>query len=496
MTLPSQEKRLFHSVKCWLFLNFKACLITITVGAGGLIFDFMTPLGVAAGVIYVLFVLSAFGFRERYTAFLFAAIATIFTLKGYFFISEIKASSIWVVQLNRGLSILALWVVALVVYYQKMSERRILEESEKVKAVTDTVLDGLITIDSQGLIRGYNPAASRIFGYEPDEVMGQNVNILMSEPNHSKHDGYLSNYLNKGSKKIIGIAREVEARRKNGAVFPMEIAVSEMNLENKRMFVGSIRDITERKEAEAAIADYLEKLKRSNQELDDFAYIASHDLKEPLRGLSNNALFLEEDYEDILDEGGKRRLHRINFLCKRMETLVDDLLYYSRLGRQDLAIQQSDLNALIKDIALMMETSLKEANAEVVIPKPLPTITCDAPRIAEVFRNLITNAVKYNDKEQKIIEVGCANMDVPDTQDRHITFYVKDNGIGIDNVFYDDVFRIFKRLNSEEDDVKGTGVGLTFVKKIIERHGGKIWLDSELGVGTTFYFNLNLREMK
>lgn len=369
-------------------------------------------------------------------------------------------------------------------------------ETNRLQAVLNTVLDGILTINRYGIVQSFNPGAERIFGYSASEVVGQNIKCLMPEPYHSQHDQYLINYLTTGEKKVIGLGRQVTAKRKDGTDFPIELGVSEMDDCGEKMFVGTIRDVTERAESECSIQNYLEMLTRSNQELDDFAYIASHDLKEPLRGLSNNALFLQEDYESVLDEDGNRRIERMRYLCQRLEQLVDDLLYYSRLGRQDLAIQEANLNVLIDDIVMLMEASLHEANAEVIIPEPLPTIVCDLPRITEVFRNLITNAVKYNDKESKIIEVGCLKpsekIDYPD----QLVFYVKDNGIGIRKEFYGDIFRIFKRLNDEEDSVKGTGVGLTFVQKIIERHGGSIWLESEVNVGTTFFFNLNLQGLK
>jgi two-component system, LuxR family, sensor kinase FixL len=176
------------------------------------------------------------------------------------------------------------------------------------------------------------------------------------------------------------------------------------------------------------------------------------------------------------------------FLCKRMERLVDDLLYFSRLGRQALAIQPTDLNAVIKDIEVLMESRLHEQHAEIVIPKPLPTIVCDLPRITEVFRNLITNAVKYNKSACKRIEIGFLDNAENAQKGESPVFYVRDNGIGIPPEFHREIFRIFKRLNEEDDTVKGTGVGLTFVQKIIERHGGRIWLESETGKGTTFYF--------
>jgi signal transduction histidine kinase len=250
------------------------------------------------------------------------------------------------------------------------------------------------------------------------------------------------------------------------------------------------REATERKRQDAELARHVAALERSNQELDDFAYIASHDLKEPLRGLSNNAKFLRDDYADKLDQDGVNRLLRLGYLSQRMEQLVNDLLYFSRLGRQDLAIQPTDLNAVIRDIEMMSETTLTERNVTIVIPRPLPPISCDTTRITEVFRNLISNAAKYNDNEVKRIEIGrLATLETTHGTENDV-FYVRDNGIGIAAEFHEDIFRIFKRLNAEDNDKKGTGVGLTFVRKIIERHGGRIWLNSVPGEGTTFYFTI------
>lgn len=362
------------------------------------------------------------------------------------------------------------------------------DESRMVKAIMNTVLDGVITIDALGLVQSFNPAATRLFGYAPDEVIGQNVKMLMPEPYHGEHDGYLSHYVSTGEKKVIGIGREVSGRRKDGSVFPMELGINEMKVGGQRMFVGTVRDVTDRKRAEYQIQEYLAALQKSNEALDEFAYIASHDLKEPLRGLSNNAVFLKEDYGAHLDADGMRRLDRISFLAQRMEGLVNDLLYFSRLGRQELAVQKTDLNEVIAEISEMVESPAHLADVHIMVPEPLPTIICDRPRVTELFRNLIGNGLKYNDKAEKAVEIGCTREGA-----RRI-FYVQDNGIGIEPRFYETIFRIFKRLNTEDDQVKGTGVGLTFVRKIVERHGGTIWLESEIGVGTTFFFTLDKPE--
>lgn len=350
----------------------------------------------------------------------------------------------------------------------------------------DTAVDGMILIDQNGIVQHFNPASVALFGYTTDEVIGQNVKMLMPDHFAREHDQYLHNYQRTGEAKIIGIGREVVGRRKDGSEFPMELSVGHMEADGQSNYVGVIRDITERKAAEQQREKLISDLSKSNQELDDFAYIASHDLKEPLRGLANNALFLAEDYGEQIDTAGNKRINRIRFLAARLEKLIDNLLYFSRLGRQDLAIRKTDLNEIVHDILNMIDTLMDEQNVTVRIASSLPSVVCDEYRVAEVFRNLITNAIKYNDSTEKIIEVAYH----PEHSGQKDVFSVKDNGIGIAPDFYDDVFKIFKRRNLEEDATKGTGVGLTFVKKIIERHGGTIWIESEVGLGTTFYFTL------
>ncbi|MDX2028872.1 MAG: PAS domain S-box protein [Alphaproteobacteria bacterium] len=386
--------------------------------------------------------------------------------------------------------VLAIWLCQKA---EKLSRGRVAQHAAYLKQIMNTIIDGLIVIDDRGTVQSLNTAAEKMFGYTPEEVIGKNVKMLMPEPYQGEHDSYLHNYKETGKTKVIGIGREVTGKRKDGSTFPMELGVSETRLNDKRLFAGTIRDITIRKDLERDREKFISALKQSNQELDDFAYIASHDLKEPLRGITNNAMFLKEDFGDKLDESTKKRIERMGYLCQRMERLVDDLLYFSRLGRQDLAVQPTNLNEVVKDITSMMETTLTETNTVVIMPEPLPTIVCDLPRITEVFRNLITNAVKYNKSKDRRIEIGCtnaANSNDPKSVPGR-AFYVRDNGIGIPQQFHRDIFRIFKRLNEEDDSVKGTGVGLTFVQKIVERHGGRIWLDSKEGSGTTFYFTLN-----
>lgn len=361
-----------------------------------------------------------------------------------------------------------------------ITERR---ESERIRSIVDNVIDGIITFDESGVIESFNPAAERIFGYSADEITGQNVQSLA--PDSEQIDWARQPHIDAGVREVFGL-------RKNGQIFPMDLAVRPFHFQGRRAFTGVVRDITERRLAEDQLRFYAQQLResnielaRSNQELDDFAYIASHDLKEPLRGIHNYASFLLEDYAGKLDAEGESMLGTLTRLAQRMELLIDSLLQFSRVGRAELSNQETDLNELVERTLEPMRFLLREESVDIHIPQPLPTVTCDRIRVGEVFQNLIANAIKYNDKPEKWVEIGSLAGD-----NGQPVLYVKDNGIGIPPKHQEAIFRIFKRLHGRDKYGGGTGVGLTIVKKIVERHGGRIWLDSTDGEGTTFYFTL------
>ncbi len=228
------------------------------------------------------------------------------------------------------------------------------------------------------------------------------------------------------------------------------------------------------------------ELARSNMELDSFAYIASHDLKEPLRGIHNYSSFLIEDYSSELGEDGVDKLNTLVRLTQRMEDLISSLLHYSRLGRAELDITAVDLNQVVSGVLEVINISQPgDIRFEVM---PLPVSECDRTQVAELFMNLITNGLKYNDKPKKRIEIGYLSGD--NSADQKTTFYVRDNGIGIREKHLENIFRIFKRLHAPKQFGGGTGAGLTIAKKIAERHGGQLWVSSVYGEGSTFYFTL------
>ena len=239
------------------------------------------------------------------------------------------------------------------------------------------------------------------------------------------------------------------------------------------------------------------ELARSNAELDAFAFIASHDLKEPLRGIYKYAHLLADEAGGTADSRRPERLAGLMRLTVRMDSLLDSLLDFSRVGRTELQYETVDLNEVVADALEMVDARRTSKKATVSVPTQLPSIGCDRVRVREIFVNLLSNALKYHAQEGVRIEVGClssqddaAQTAFPAEAAGHTVLYVKDDGIGIAPEHIDQVFKMFKRLHGRDDYGGGSGAGLTIVKKLVERHGGAVWLTSTLGRGSTFYFSL------
>ncbi|MEM8533543.1 MAG: ATP-binding protein [Chloroflexota bacterium] len=232
-------------------------------------------------------------------------------------------------------------------------------------------------------------------------------------------------------------------------------------------------------------------LSRSNEELDAFAYAIAHDLREPLRGIHTYAQFLLEDHSKQLGEDGQSQIHTLLRLSQRMDNLLTSLLYYSRLGYIHSVSKTVSLQHIVQETIDTLSGTIQQHSVDIRIPRPLPSFPCDQTRLGEVFTNLISNAIKYNDKPEKWIEIGYLDvLDSTDDQIDTITCYIRDNGIGIPEKHQQTIFRIFKRLHGRDKYGGGTGVGLAIVKRIIDRHGGNIRVESEPGQGTTFYFTI------
>ena len=379
-----------------------------------------------------------------------------------------------------------------------------------------------------------NPAFTRITGYTPEEVLGKNPRFLQGP----KTDRAVLERLRRQCSNGEIFHGEAINYRKDGREFYLEWSIAPVPDENGVIthFVATQFDATERKAQEAQLHQRTKELTQlnsnliqSNAELDAFAYAVSHDLKEPLRGIHNYAHFLREDYVDQLPSDGAAMLQALSGLADRMDTLINSLLQYARLGRQTILREPVDLQQVLDEQLHLLTPRLRTQAVRVHIPTPLPTIAADAVLIGELFTNLITNAIKYNDKPEKWVEIGCVAGEEQATGDRETrrqgdkateeqetvngrtaaagepmrrvapvsqalgwpVFYVRDNGIGIAPDQQERIFAIFQRLHGREEYGGGVGAGLTIVKRIVERHGGRIWVESTPGMGATFYFTLS-----
>ncbi|CAK8723051.1 MAG: PAS domain S-box-containing protein [Candidatus Electronema aureum] len=376
---------------------------------------------------------------------------------------------------------------------RKKIERTLQEAKQDFQATFEQAAVGIghVAPAPSGRWLRVNRKLCSILGYTPEELLRMNIRDVT-------HPAYLEQSYAKAVKlvsnpELTTYSMEKQYLRQNGSSVWVNHTVSLVRDEQgqPKYYISVIEDIQMRKEMEEVLRERTELLLRSNKELDDFAYIASHDLKEPLRGIMSYSTFLLEDYGSQLDAEGRDKLKTMGDLAGRLSTLTDDLLTFSRVGRLELARRSVNLNRLVEDVLATLKVSLERENVSIRIPDPLPTVVCDAVRMREVYYNLISNALKYNDKKEKWIELGVLRRWNDSAQ---TVFYVCDNGIGIRDKHADKVFTMFKRLHSGNKFGGGTGAGLAIVKKIIERHDGHIWLESAEGEGTIFFFTLIERQ--
>jgi PAS domain S-box-containing protein len=361
---------------------------------------------------------------------------------------------------------------------RKKTEGQLRRAEENYRTQFEGAMDAIFVADAKtGILTDCNPAATRLVGREKSELIGQHQRIL--HPPKSLAGEYSQTFKEHLGEKH-GQTLEDEIVTKTGKVKDVAIKASLIEVRGKKFLQGIFRDITENKKAETIKTQLLEQLASANQELKDFAYVVSHDLKAPLRGIKTIADWISTDYADKLDDDGKEQLKLLANRVDRMHNLIDGILQYSRIGRIEEEKVQVDLNKLVLEIIDMLAPP---ENIYITIENKLPTIVFEQTRIMQVFQNLLSNAIKYMDKPKGIIKVGCVE------ENGFWKFNVTDNGPGIEEKYFEKIFKIFQTL-APRDEFESTGIGLTVVKKIVELYKGKIWVESKVGEGTTFFFTL------
>tara|TARA_R110000744_G_scaffold50709_9_gene109503 strand:+ start:8296 stop:11301 length:3006 start_codon:yes stop_codon:yes gene_type:complete len=361
----------------------------------------------------------------------------------------------------------------------------LIESEEQHRAVVENAVDGLLTIDEFGVIEKYNRAAERIFGYSADEIIGKNLKILMPTTDHNDQDIYLDDYRDTGIKKDIGADRKVKGRRKDGSIFPIDLSVSEMTIGNTRKLSGIVRDVTERVKLEKEREKFIEKLTDSNEELARFAYVCSHDLQEPLRMVRSFSEMLQDHLADSLKDDAKGQKY-FSFVidgAARAQLLITDILSYSSISSDTQMFENVDMEGIVTMIKQDLLDPSTGKKGEITFD-PLPILQGNKTQLFQLCQNLLSNGLKY----QKLDATPHVHIGVEES-DTHWLFMFKDNGIGMEDRHLKKIFEVFQRLHGRKQ-YAGTGVGLSICKKVVERHNGVIWVESEVNVGSTFYVKL------
>jgi PAS domain S-box-containing protein len=337
--------------------------------------------------------------------------------------------------------------------------------------------DAIVSVDEEQRIVLYNHGAEQIFGHAAGEVLGQPIEILIPERFRDAHHLHVRRFAAEPvAARRMGERQQIMGLRKSGETFPADASISKLDVGGQRIFTAVLRDVTERVRAE-------QELERSNAELEQFAYVASHDLQEPLRMVASYTQLLARRYGDRLDEDAREFISFAVDGVSRMQALINDLLAFSRVGTRSGKTEPVRVDAVLDRVLANLGATIADSEAGIT-RDPLPVVTADAAQLGQVFQNLIANAIKFRKPDERPRIHISAERDA-----QGWVFSVADNGIGIEKQYAERIYVLFQRLHSRVD-YPGTGIGLAICKKIVERHGGRIWFDSLPGRGTTFHFSL------
>ncbi len=362
-----------------------------------------------------------------------------------------------------------------------LSERQ--ESDAKYRGLLEAAPDAMVVVNPAGAIVLLNAQAEKQFGYSRDELLGQQVtNIIPHGFAERLHMDGLRSAADALAQQI-GTGIELTGLRKDGTAFPIEIMLSPLENAEGILVTAAIRDISVRKAAEAHLLANVKELNRSNEELAQFAYVASHDLQEPLRMVASYTQLLARRYKGKLDSDADEFIAFATDGASRMQRLIQDLLVYSRVATKGNELRNTSSEEALDQALLNLRGAIEESSA-LVTHDPLPAVLADEGQLIQLFQNLIGNAIKYQGPGVPRIHVSAADNGAEKWQ-----FSVQDNGLGIDSQYFERIFGMFQRLH-KRDEFEGTGIGLAICKKIVERHGGEISVESQLGRGSTFRFAL------
>ncbi|MEX2158000.1 MAG: ATP-binding protein [Dehalococcoidia bacterium] len=365
---------------------------------------------------------------------------------------------------------------------QASAEEHLRQSEQRFRTFVEAAPDGIVMVDSTGTIILANEAAEAIFGFGPGELVSASIDRLLPAPLQPGHERLRKSFLAEGHARSMAAGKDLRGRRKDGTEVPVAISLTPLDTPQGKLVAATVTDITERKKAQDELFARSEQLARSNAELEQFAYVASHDLQEPLRMVASYTQLLARRYEGRLDNDADEFINFAVDGANRMQALINDLLTLSRVGTRGAELEAAHVEDVLETALRNLEVAL-EQSAAIVTHDALPEVLADTGQLVQLFQNLIGNAMKFHGEEPPRVHIS-ARQDGDEW-----VISVRDNGIGIESQYAERIFVMFQRLHGR-GEFPGTGIGLAICKKIVERHGGRIWLESENGRGATFSFTL------
>lgn len=372
---------------------------------------------------------------------------------------------------------------------RKKAEEALRTSEKRWRELVEHAADAMLMVTHDGRIILANPKAREMFGYGEAELVGQAVEMLIPERARGRHLEHRQGFYASPRPRSMGEGLDLAGRRSDGSEFPVRVSLGPVETDEGLVVLATISDITEARRASEALRTLNEELKtyateleRSNADLQQFAYVSSHDLKEPLRMVSSYLKLIERRYAERLDDDGREFIGFAVDGAARMENLINDLLAYSRVGTRGQPFATTDIEDVLAQALNNLQIAIEESGARVT-HDPLPSLPADATQLIALFQNLIGNGVKFHTEGQPLVHIR-AERDGEEWR-----FSVRDNGIGIEPEYHERIFVIFQRLHGR-NDYPGTGIGLAVCKRIVERHNGRIWVESRVGGGSTFFFTL------
>ncbi len=366
----------------------------------------------------------------------------------------------------------------------KAVEQALYSSEERMRTILEAAPNGILTVDARGIIRSANATMFKIFGYTEAELIGKPVTTLIPHSFHTRHDTDVANFMQSGQRRQMAAGKDVVGLRKDGSIVPVEVGLSRTVLPGgEPSIIATVQDISTRKLQEEQKEQLLDRLTASNTELERFAYITSHDMQEPIRMITNFSEIIMKDYGSQIDPTGREYLSLVINSSTRLKDLVDDLLAYSRVGNQNLAMSEFEGQMLMDNILENLKNMIAENKAVVTYDK-LPRLYGNSIQITRLLQNLVVNAIKYQPKGNAA-KIHISVSDMPECWQ----IAVQDNGMGIKEEFIEQIFLPFRRLHTW-DAIQGTGLGLSICRKIAETHAGRLWAQSTPGAGSTFTFTL------